>query len=86
MNNDSPQDPLLYNRLDADLAKRDPADASNPDENDIERRDRLTAIIDSVDPQPKTPTNPDVIYAETDLDPNQQDQHDAHHNTADDIA
>ena len=86
MDNDTPQDPLLYNRLDADLAQKDPADANESDDNDIERRDRLTAIVDSVDPQPRTATNPDVVYADTDMNPNADDQRDAHHSEADDIA
>lgn len=86
MNRDWPEDQRLYNRLDADLAEKDPADRDDSEDNDIERRDRITAIIDSVDPQPKTPTNPDVIYADTDLNPDEQDQRDAHHNDADDIA
>ncbi|HET9031228.1 MAG TPA: hypothetical protein VFN49_13730 [Candidatus Aquilonibacter sp.] len=86
MDKDYPQDPALYNRLDTDLAQKDPADRNDSEDNDIERRDRMTAIIDSIDPQPQTPTNPDVVYGETDLDPHRDDQRDAHHSDAGDIA
>jgi hypothetical protein len=79
MNNDFPQDKEAYSRLDADLSKKDPADRNDSDDNDIERRDRLSAIIDSIDPQPKQPVTSDVVYGDTDMDPNRDDERDAHH-------
>lgn len=74
MNRDWPEDRERYNRLDADLAQKDPADRNDSEDNDIERRDRLTAIIDSVEPQPKGRVDSDAVYADTDVYPHPEDQ------------
>lgn len=74
-----PEDGSRYDRLDADLTETDPADKRGDEAHDIQRRDRLSAIIDSIDPQPKTPQNPDVVYGDTDMNPHEDDQRDAHH-------
>ncbi len=84
MDRDWPEDPQRYNRLDTDLAQPDPADVNDSEDNDIERRDRLTAIIDSIEPQPRV--SADVVYGDTDMNPQPEDQRDVHDNDADDIA
>ncbi len=85
MNRDWPEDQERYNRLDADLAQKDPADRNDSDDNDIERRDRLTSIIDSIEPQPKGRVDPDAVYSDTDMNPHPKDQRDVHQNDAGDI-
>lgn len=85
MNRDWPEDQEQYNRLDADLAQPDPADVNDTEDNDIERRDRITAIVDSIEPQPKERIDADVVYADTDMNPHPKDQRDVHQNDADDI-
>lgn len=85
MDKDWPEGKEPYSRLDADLAQPDPADVNDSEDNDIERRDRLTSIIDSIEPQPKTRVGSDAVYADTDMNPHPKDQRDVHHNDADDI-
>jgi hypothetical protein len=87
MNRDWPEDKDTYERLDTDLSDRDPADVEHDssEENDIERRDRSSAIIGSIDPQAKTPVSPDAVYADTDMNPNADDQKDAHHGEGDTV-
>jgi len=84
MNRDYPEDRDEYNRLDADLSEKDPADVED-DETDTARRGRLTSIIDSVEPQEKTPVGADAVYGDTDIDPNRDDERDAHHGEGDTV-
>ncbi len=84
MNRDWPEDREEYNRLDTDLAQKDPADRDSNDDNDIERRDSITGIIDSVTPSRKVERN-EVVYGDTDMNPNADDQRDEHEADAGDI-
>lgn len=84
MNRDWPEDKEEYNRLDADLSEKDPADRNSNDDNDIKRRDSLTGIIDSVTPSRPVQRN-EAVYGDTDLNPNQDDQADAHRASEDEI-
>ena len=84
MNRDWPEDRQEYNRLDTDLAEKDPADRNDNDDNDIERRDTLTGVIDSVTPSRAVQRN-EAVYGDTDLDPNKDDIKDVHDAGPDDI-
>ena len=85
MNRDWPEPKDKYNRLDTDLAEKDPADREEQHPNDIERRDTITGIIDSV--EPSRPVGPDeAVYGDTDLHPNADDVKDEHGAGPDDVA
>ncbi len=88
MDKDWPQDPQAYNRQDADLSQKDPADLDENADNDIERRDTLSGIIDSVTPTPPVPRSVqrnEAIYGDTDMNPNADDVRDEHAGTPDEI-
>ena len=84
MNRDWPEDRQEYNRLDTDLAEKDPADRESNEDNDIERRDSLRGVIDSVTPSRPVQRN-EAVYGDTDLNPNQDDIKDVHDAGPDDV-
>ena len=84
MNRDWPEDRQEYNRLDTDLAEKDPADRDSNEDNDIERRDSLRGVIDSVTPSRPVQRN-EAVYGDTDLNPNQDDIKDVHDAGPDDV-
>lgn len=76
MDRDVPQDRDDHERLDSDLTAPDPADVQD-DTTDRGRRKTVSSIVDSIEPAEHV--EPDVVYADTDLNPNADDQFDAHH-------
>lgn len=83
MERDSSTESNTYERLDTDLAAKDPADVRDEqDDTDVNRRDTLTHLMDTTPTDPKLTQRNMAIYGETDLNPHEQDQYDAHHNEA----
>lgn len=80
MERDWAEQPNDYERLDEELTEPDPADIENAD-TDLPRRQRGASIIESIEPdRPRVPG--EAVYADTDLNPNAQDQRDEHEGSA----
>ena len=76
MERDWPEQPNDYERLDEDLSEPDPADMENAD-SDLPRRDRISSVIESIEPT-RPRREGEAVYADTDMNPNAQDQRDEH--------
>lgn len=86
MERDSSTESNDYERLDADLSAKDPADArEGKDDTDVNRRDTLTHLMNVAPETAPLKDTEGAIYGETDMDANAQDQRDVHNATPDDI-
>ncbi len=84
MDRDVSRDIDKNERLDADLTAPDPSDVED-DTTDRDRRKTVSAIVDSVEPARKPRGSDEAVYADTDLNPNAEDQRDEHTATIDDV-